>query len=337
MTVRNKFLMMLSFFAMLLLFNGCATQVPVQRLVPAKYSMVDYRELAVPSVKPYRSSISVGPTPLVADLSGTAPFRVYSGYQSFSERNLANHVTSLLVAELEDTNYFTLLRPPEADLLGKRLASSIQAILEVEVKRMDVEEYIYARKVVPKDPADTTESMIYYLQQKVVLEIGYRVIDVETEMSVYNDSFQQREERSYVLDHDKGPVLYAPDITPVLREMGSKMVTSLVNSLAPRQVTFSISLMSNRPKVNHIKSAYKAAKGGQLGYAYALFSQEWELSRHLPSGYNGALLLEALQRRDEAIAFMEDVWRSSGSSKAKRQLDRMRRYEADQGKAESQF
>ena len=337
MTVRGRFPVMLTLFILIMLTSGCATQVRVQRLIPATYSMADYRELAVPSVKPYRTLFSLAPNPVVTDLSGTAPWRVYSGYQSFSEKNLAGYVTNLLVSELEDTHYFTLLRPSEADSLGKRLGLSFQAVLEVEIERMDIEEYIYARKVVPNDSTDTTDTLAYYLQQKVVLAIGYTVVDGETGKSVYNDSFQQREERSYRLDTDKGPVLYAPDVTPLLRKMGAKMITSIVHSLAPRQVTSSISFMSNRPKVNHIESAYKAAENGQLESAYGQFFQEWEVSRHLPSGYNGALLLEALQRRDEAIALMQRVWQSSGSTKAKRQLDRMRRYEAEQDQAESQF
>lgn len=338
MKMRYRMILVLIFLAIILLFGGCATQVDVERLVPATHSMADYRSLVLLPVKPYRFSIFETPPSVVEDLSGTAPFKVYSGHQSFVEKNLANYTTELLRSALERTNYFSLVGLNSVDaralVAGNYGATDIDAILDVQVQRLDIEEYVYARKVVKED---ATEILAYYLRQKIGLQISYSVLDSLTGKTIYKDSFQKREEFTYTLDSKKGPVIYAPDLGPKLKEMGGDLVTSIVNSIAPRWISSSINLMANRPKLPQLEDAYKAAKEGRLGIAYGQFLTEWEYSGHVASGYNGALILEALQRREEAITLMQKVWQSSGSQKAKKQLDRMHRYHADQGEAESQF
>lgn len=338
MKIRSKMVFLLTLLVIILLFGGCATRIDVKRLVPATHSMANYRNIALLPVKPYRLPIFETPGALVEDLSGSAPFRVYSGYQSFIEKSLANYSGELLKRELEKSSYFSLVETNfsnMADIVGEKYGTTeLEAILDVQVRRLDVEEYVYARKVVNED---ATETLVYYLRQKIGLEISYSVLDVQTGKAIYKDSFQNREEYTYALDSKKGPVIYAPDLTPKLRQMSEDLITSIVNSIAPRWVSSSISLMANRPKLPHLEDSYKAVKEGRLNFAYSQFLQEWEFSGHVASGYNGALILEALQRREEAIKLMQKVWQSSGSQKAKKQLDRMYRYREDQGEAESQF
>ncbi len=307
---------------LILVLVGCATQVTVERLIPAEYSMADYRELTILAVKPYRFYLGESPPLIVKDLSGSAPFKVLSGYGSFFERELANHLDRDLNKKIGARNYFTLVE------------SSTQAYLDVEVKRMEVEEYIWAQK---GESEGGEEEILYNLQQKVRLEIGFKVIDAKSGHSVYSDTYQMRQELSFLLDPEKGPTIYAPELGPILKSMGENLLNELVDAIAPRWERISLSLMENKPKVNSLEGAYTAVEEGRLMIAYDLFLREYNRSSHLAAGYNAALILEALQNRDGAIELMERVYRGSASAKAQRQLERMVRYRNEQLEAERQF
>ena len=319
--MRKRYLLTL-LLPLLLLLAGCATQVAVERLIPAKYSMADYRDLTILAVKPYRFYLGESPPLVVKDLSGSAPFKVLSGYGAFFERELASHLDKELTKKINARNYFTLVE------------SSTQAYLDVEVKRMEAEEYIWAQK---GEGEEGSEETLYNLQQKVRLEIGFKVIDAKSGYTIYSDTYQMRQETSFLLDPEKGPTIYAPDLGPTLKSMGEKLLTELVDAIAPRWERISLSLMENKPKVNSLEGAYTAVEEGRLMVAYDLFLSEYNRSSHLAAGYNAALILEALQNRDGAIELMERIYRGSASAKVKRQLERMVRYKSEQIEAERQF
>lgn len=305
-----------------LLLAGCATQVSVQRLVPAKYSMADYRELTVLSVKPYRFYLDESPSLVVKDLSGSAPFKVLSGYGAFFERDLANHLDKKLREKINRLDYFTLNE------------NSRQGYLDVEVKRLEADEYVWGKKSTNEDGEEET---LFYLQQKLRLEIAFSMVDAKSGLTVYSDTYQERQEFSYLLDPEKGPTIYAPDLSPILKDMGERLISELVDSIAPRWETIYLYLMDNKPKIKSLEAAYKAVEEGRLTVAYDLFLKEYNNSSHLGAGYNAALILEALQSRDEAIELMERVYRGSASAKVKKQLERMVRYRQEQSEAEQQY
>lgn len=307
---------------LLLVFTGCATQVAVERLIPAKYSMADYRELTLLAVKPYRFFLNEAPSYVVKDLSGNAPFKVFSGYGNFFERELANNLDRELRNKLALRDYFLLTE------------SSREAYLDVEVKRLEVEEYIWARKETSDEGQEET---LYNLQQKLLLEVAFQVVDVKTGRTVYSDAYYRRKEFSYALDTEKGPTIYAPSLSHSLLEMGKELIGEVADALTPRREIVTFSLMSNKPKIERLEEAYKAVEEGRLNYAYDLFLSEFRRSGQVAAGYNAALIMEAQQNRAEAIDLMRQVYHQSASAKVKRQLDRMIRYQAEQGEAERQF
>ncbi|MGE0073758.1 MAG: hypothetical protein AB7S52_00865 [Sphaerochaetaceae bacterium] len=330
-------------FATLLI--GCATHVPIQYMVPADDNMSAFRDLAIAGVDPYRFSMLYGPSTTVPDLSGTFPLRVYSGYQPFSERLLANHATGTLLESLDSTGYFKLLPPSETDRYNGGSASlyalGYDAMLVVEFERLDVEEYVYARKVAVEDDVATevveTEALVYYLRQKVFVSLSYEVIDNSSGQCRYSRTFQDRSERTFSLGPEDSAVIFAPSMTPILLDMVEQIVLDMTEALAPRWVQSNVALMKNRPTASSVEDAYEAVVQGRIAYAYQAFLREWQQSGHVPSGYNAALLAESSGRRDEAIELMGEVFHSSGNSKAKRQLDRMRRYQSDHALASAQF
>lgn len=328
-----------------LLLMGCATHVPINYMVPADDNMSEFRNLAVSGVDPYRFSLLYGPSTIVPDLSGTFPLKVYSGYQPFTERLLASHATGTLLESLDTTGYFKLLPPSETDRNNggsvSLYALGYDATIDVEFERLDIEEYVYARKVAVEDDITTeeveTEALAYYLRQKVFVSLSYEVIDNSSGQRRYSRTFQDRTERTFTLDPKDSAVIFAPTMTPVLLEMVERIIMDMTESLAPRWVQSNVALMKNRPTASTVEEAYGAAAQGRISYAYQIFLREWQSSGHIPSGYNAALLAESSGRRDEAIDLMGEVFQSTGNKMAKRQLDRMRKFQSDHALASAQF
>jgi hypothetical protein len=72
-----------------------------------------------------------------------------------------------------------------------------------------------------------------------------------------------------------------------------------------------------------VADAYKLADQGSVEAAYQVFISEWNNSRHVPSGYNAALMLEAEGKLDDAVTLMNEVATSSGNGQAYSALSRM--------------
>jgi tetratricopeptide (TPR) repeat protein len=107
--------------------------------------------------------------------------------------------------------------------------------------------------------------------------------------------------------------------------------------LAPSYETISLTLMPNKPKNDLAKNGYKLAEAGSLRASYSLFLDIWNQDRHFPSGYNAALLLEALGDLSGAIDLMEAVCDFSQNSACYEQIGRMKEALAKQGQAEKQI
>lgn len=313
---------------------GCATKVPIQRLVSATHDMGSYRSLAVASVEPYRFSLIDRTMGQLPDLSGSSPVVAYPGYQLFTERSVATRATGRLVAGLDETGFFDLLLPGETDMYGTDFVAirdaGYAAFLRTKVSRMGVEEYLFAKKL-----ADGTNS--YQLRQKVEMALAIEVIDLESAQVVYQDTFQERDERNYTLDPEEGVVVFAPPLLPLFEQMADDAVSRTVRALAPRRVSVDIPLMKNKPLLPASEEAYVAASRGEWAAAYHRFLSAWEDTQHIPSGYNAALIVESFGRRDEAFALMQRIWELTGDRKAGKQMDRMKRYMEEQDRARSQY
>ena len=314
-----------AFLLFLFISVGCATRIPIQRLVGATHDMGAYRSLALMATEPYRYSPIERSIGAIADLSEQSPVIAYTGYQLFSERELASNITNRLEEALGRSGYFTLVLPKQA----QAYPSQHDAALWTHVSRMDIEEYLFAHKL-----AD--DRLAHLLRQRIALAITYEVIDSNTGAVIYRDTVHARDERTYAIDPDESPVLFAPPLLPLFKELADSVVESIARSLAPRRETFRVSLMSNKPALEAVSPAYKAAAAGDTVSAYHLFLTHAN-EGHIPSIYNAALLAESLGRREEAIIMMRRLGEEHGIERAIRQLRRMEQYRKEELRAQSQF
>ena len=308
----------LLFVAVLVLsLAGCATRVPIQRLVPAVHDMGAYRFLEVRPTLPFSHSILERPVGSVADLSGQSPVVVYTGYQAFDERQLADHIGEALVRELSANGYFSLIEDQQAGATG---------LLQTRVSRMGLAEYVYARKV-----AD--EVYQYHLRQQIDLAISFEVIDAKSRQVYMTDSVHARDERTFALDPQEDVVVFAPWLLPWYQDLADTLVDRIVASLAPRRVTTHVSLMTDTSAGADFDAALEAASDGEHARAYHLFLALAEGGQE-SALYNAALLAESLGRRDEAMLLMG---RLAGHERAQKQLQRMERYQQEESRARAQY
>lgn len=316
------------------LFSGCATKVPIPRLIPATYDMSSMRSLALGSTMPYDRALHERSGGSVTDLSGTSPVAVYTGYQLFTERLIASYVTEQLHQSLTESGYFTILPPKQTDIISNTTEELSNqgwlGMLRTSISRLDMHEYVFARKT-------SDGEFSYHLAQQITLGITYEVLEFESGEVRYRDTIQVQEERVFNLDPEEGAVVFAPYMLPLVQEMALSLVNRIVNDLEPTSAVRHISLMRNKPLAPLVEPAYEAVASGSLGGAYHLFWAEWERSGHIPSLYNAALLAEALGRRTEAIELMELLWKEHGEERALRQLERMHQYLEEYEHARSQY
>ncbi len=148
--------------------TSCATSVSTQYMVPAKYDMSNYRNLAIISPIPYRFKAYDLPRPVVRDLSGTCPVRVYSGFNINSDRTLNEYITSSVLRSANDSIYFTITPPSISDTYRERLPlmaqDGIDAAMYIWTEDIDVEEYILRkkkRKIIESEIEGETSSRSY--------------------------------------------------------------------------------------------------------------------------------------------------------------------------------
>jgi hypothetical protein len=350
--------LLLAVVVAILLVSGCSTTVTVSHLVPAEVNMSAYRNLAIASTSPFSFSLFNRPASIVPDLTGNSGYRIYSGYGPYTEREIAQFATRKLYANLASADYFTILPPAQTDsIIGRSIGpttynqlirSGADAVILSDISYMDIEEYIYAaevKKIVDKDPVTGVllpkpeERMVltYFLKQRIAVTFRYEVVDLKTGRPVVSKNFNDQWERVTELPEDRSKITTASDIQTRFENLLDDFLRTVKNQLAPRWERSVISLMSNKPEVKRAETAYEAAKQGNYTIAKDLFLKEWDRSKHIPSGYNAALMTEALGDLRGAMDLMSAVYRVSGSSKVNYQLIRMQRAYENQRLAESQM
>lgn len=333
--MKKRFNSLLLIALLIALLSSCATQIPIRLLQSAQYDMSEYRHIAFSSVDPYPSFPLERDVHLVEDLSHSYSSLIYPGYQTFLERLVSDYATKVIENELHSSHYFKSItfshHLKTRDEIATLYYQGIDALLDVSVSRMDVQEYVFAKQSVE------SENPSYVLRQKVMISLNYNVIDTKTGIRVYGGRLSDQLQKETPLPSEEDHIIFAPVVLPLFEQMIDSLSEKMIASLVPTLHTTHISLMGNKPKNTDVEEAYKVAKKGLYTTAYTLFVQEWNQSKHLPSGYNAAILLESMGNREDGIALMSEISRTYTNAQVERQLKRMRNYHMEQERAEKQL
>lgn len=318
-----------------LMLMGCATAVSVRYMVPAEIDMSNFKSLAVLSVEPFRFGAFSSPPSIINDMSGTSPYRISSGFQPNMEREVAKFLTTELSSNLSRADYFTLLLPPSSDAGGTNLSRfkemGYDALLLTRVTAMDVQEYIYAKEETVKVPpaggvGDPVEQkvLMHHVMQKIAFTVEFTVKNTSNGDTIATKTYSDARESSYKIVPDSTQSKAAPDLYRWYQNMASTFAREFVQLLVPRWVTDYVSLMANKPEIRSLERAYEDAKEGSMLPALEAFLAEWNRSKHVPSGYNAAIIMDSIGRDEEALELLESVWQFSGNRTVELRLYEMR-------------
>ncbi|MFA6731173.1 MAG: hypothetical protein WCS07_00360 [Sphaerochaeta sp.] len=360
--------LLLSLFLLVVMLTSCATSVSVRHLVPGEVDLSDFRSVAVASVSPYQFPSARPLSPWISGLQET-DFTLSSGYELSIGTQVADLATDMLVQSLGQTGYFSVLPPSITDayvslgsvgedVQGLLNAKGVQALLVSDITYLDMEESIVGRDVRTYVTEGTLHyekvtSREYYLIQKATLSLTYSLLDISQNRILLSKSFTDKQERETKIGtriylFDTGTVGayrderryasgHAPSFAPLFEQILTRFSPTIGGQLAPSYQLSQLPLLGNKPKRKEVEPAYKLVRQSSYADAYALFLETWEEQGHIPSGYNAALLLEALGRMDEAVELMSKVYHSTASQQAHDALLRMQEALSGQKKAERQI
>lgn len=349
-------LLVLLVFSIVLGLTSCATTVQVKGLIPAEIDLGKYRNLAVASTRSFSFNSYNRPSPWIRNM-GAGGITVASGIPRNLEAQVASYATDRLVNTLQNTGFFSLIKPEITDayLAGASVGldafsllqqSGATALMNSSISYMDCDEYIYSKsrtkwvaeevgtdgKLVPGH--EVVVGTDYYLVQTATVTFSYTIVDISTGSILAARSFTDKVNKEVQLgSYDS----FAPSVVPLYTKMIDAFQSGIRRQLAPSWVTKTVYLMDNKPKNDAAKAAYKQVDKGNLQIAYALFMDQWTEVRHVPSGYNAALMLEALGNLESAIDLLQRVYDYSRDTQCYETLLRMRQAYSEQTKAVEQL
>lgn len=270
----------------------------------------------------------------------------------------------------ETTDAYLTLGKSGKNAYAMLMDQGVQALLKSSITYMNSEEQIIGRDIKEwvtenpnPNPADTPaqaaakivsfEKVIgrsFFLEQKATLTLTYTLIDLKANRILATDSFTSQETKETCLgktifatgenSRDTDERCYSSGFAPsfflIFEKMVKEIPCQVAKQLAPSWEESRVSLMANKPKAD-VELAYKMADKGNLRGAYEVFFQAWDQGKHLPSGYNAALLLEGLGQYSEALALMNQVYNKTGDSKSLSQLIRLKEVSSQQDEAMKQL
>lgn len=359
---RNIFV--LSLLSLILLLSGCQSSVLVRHLRPAEVDMGSYRNLAVATATASSSVYSYRPSTRIV-FSGSDSFFLSSGYASDTVGNAAKYASNRLAETLGKADgYFTVLAPDNTDnYLGLGLdglnmlkKKGVNAVITSQITAMNIDEHPYTQDITenrpnPSDPTKTVRMVVgkkTYISQTVSLNYSYQIKDVQSGTVLFSETKSGKRDRDTLIgkriyegsafrDDLSYNYSYAPSVDDMIRDIINSFQNDIARKLTPTYTIESISLMQNKPKDENIKNAYSLVDNGNLQGAYQMFLNEWKTVNHVPSGYNAALLSEALGNLDDAVALMNQVATMSGDSNAYAALGRMQQAQKDYVAAKNQI
>jgi len=340
------------------LFISCTTMVSVKNLVPSDVNMGQYKDLAITPTQIYSKSVS---WPKIKQGDSDRDIDLSSFTSMNLQQQVANYTQNSLENSLSRSDFFNLTDPISTQNLitaGKVIGQSqkifvdagVSAILATKISDLDYNQTIEMDDATMINSIGvSTDSTNYYLHQEADIEISYSVIDVLQQNVITSGSIEKTAEKdtlvaTWIDDYDgAGTEKFtqithvAPDLEDLFEDCIDEIVEEIRNKLAPQYSYSNVFLMKNKPELKSVKNTYKVARKGNYTLAYNEFYNAWTSSRHIASGYNAAILLQAIGKMDEAEKLMEEVYNYSGNPKILDRLNTMKQNLKDYNQATLQI
>lgn len=314
--MRKKFLLSL-IVLVLFVAVGCSTSVPVSYMRPSNVNMGQYRNIAIASTVPYKGYVNCPLRVRSLDIFSSNIY-ITTSYTRNLPKTVANYATNKLVSTLGATGFYNIMMPEETDKFldmrsigydpsAELIKAGYDAVMIPKIENMDVDEYIWSVRVNIKVDQNGVKIPEYEFYIRRIANITYSIsiVDCKTDRVVAKKFYED----SMIWEDDFDPEFpyFSTDAYYLFKSMINDFQSDVLRDFVPARVVEKLPLMSNKPKLESVKSAYKMCEDGNVTGAYSAFIKAWNEERHLPSGYNAALLKGALGSYDEALALLDEI------------------------------
>ncbi len=351
---KRKSLQLLSIIVFLVLLGSCSSTITVSYLKPAKYDLNQYKNLAI-------ASMQVGDTPHFPETVISIKYDeveeiVFSGYERRLPFEIAEYFTENLYSDLRKTNYFNLIQPVTTDgfinnfkyglkSIEKLKELGADALLVSQIEYFDFNEYpiigdykIIRNPLYPDDPTQdeyikSKERDVIIIQQ-IQIKYSYKILDIQSG-DIIADSFFNKtltKEIEY-----KENLTSLPQMDSLFQKAILEGEKQIIKEIAPQVVLKNIALKTDKSKNPYFDAGMEAIKSNNLKTALDNFNTAWQKQRLYAAGYNSALVLESLAKREEAIKRMEEVYNQYLDEDSNSQIERMIEYAYDSKLAKKQI
>lgn len=326
-------------------FTSCSTSVALNTLVPAQANVSGYKTIAIRTatndsnwkLPAFRDSLLQFKGSV--DQKYIKEFKVVSGLESGTMSKILESATEDVYHAM-DTGVYKLVAPETTDALitiGKTMGTTVRktlnekgidAILSTSISGMSYEEYLLCETDTYKSKDSTTGAEYFrkrfYVVQKYSVAVTYTLTDVENNAVIAYDTISQAKENKVQIGYTKNAAGDLEKFSYSSAEKAATLIKRLVSdicyeiklALAPHYKTEYFSLMSNKPKIDSLKVAYKFVDNGDYRLALELFVNQYRTSGHVASGYNACILYYALGEYDNAFELASELYYRNGSTKA---------------------
>lgn len=288
----KKINIILSIFALLIIFTSCATTISTRIQRPAELDLS------------YAESISIFP---FAEKPGFWDY-MFFGRETY---DLANYFTNQLETNLIAANYFTITNAKQSQAfidIGILPATDIF----ITGKVYNVYSKIKEKEVKNSKNSEETHTEYYRVLNYSVI---YQIVDGKTRQIL--DEFDQSysEESGLFLTEEE-----VSSIDDLAQSELSSLAVSIRKKISPYTERKSINLLKDKTKNPQMKYANELAKKGSYTNAYKEFLEVYETTGMFEAGYNAAMLLVVLEKYDDAKILMTELYSQTGSQKARNAL-----------------
>ncbi len=321
----RKHILFTLLIAVLLLFSSCQTELRISYVQPSNVNMASYRNIAIASTTPYsgtRESIPLYIRYIDDIFDPSFAFHYYYSTYNYDSVNnrAAKAVTNMLSNVFSSSSYYSTLSTDRTDTyislykVGRDPSAmlredGVDALIVPRITSLRTDEYIDTDIVEDKYTGEITYR--YTLYRYVSISFSLTVLDTKTNRIVTEKTYHTENTDWEVFDPDYYifySLLSEEDL--VYNAVMDKM-SEVISDFVPTKRSVYVTLKDNKPKNESVEAAYKAAGDGNLDYALTLFKDTYEKEKHVPSGYNAALILSSQGDLDSAIEILSDI-RSRG-------------------------
>ncbi len=298
-----------------LMLASCSTTVKQEVERPANLEVENYNAV---SALPFRTSTEMGTASY--DSTPIYSFDDYTRRQGeiYSSQNEEKALLAKLDEQLsrrlllaDNLNY---VDPQDVEYALRQRSAKIPADLYITGGIIEfsstIEQETEEKEAKDEDEKTVTETKYW---REASMTILYQVVEASTNRVVSKEKYSCSGTSSKVTNWKKVDSTYS-----ILSSKLNGFINRVMEDFTPHTENKSLTLLKGTGAA--MKEADKLAHNGKLVPARNKFLSIYRSEQLFEAGYNAVLLYEAMEMYDEALALMQDVWQSSGDSRAKEKI-----------------